>query len=149
MSHRFYGPEGEGRIIVAAGAVILDPQDRVLLVRHKPEREGFWKGKWICPGGRVEFGESLEDAVAREVDEETGLKFQINRWLPPFDRIVKSKNSVQMHVIYLDCVGGAAGEPVPGGDVGEALWAGVEEIRRMLDDLHEDTRILLFNAQII
>ena len=44
--------EGMG-IVVAVGAVILDNEGRVLLGRHKPERRGFWAGKWICPGGKL------------------------------------------------------------------------------------------------
>ncbi len=149
MSDRYYGPGSEGKIIVAAGAVISDSNGRVLLVRHRPERKGFWAGKWICPGGKVEPGESLDEAAAREVMEETGLKLQIDSWLPPFERIVREAEHVRMHVIYLDCVGTAEGEPIPGDDVGEAEWFTETEILQMFDDLHEDTRKLLFNAKII
>ena len=55
--------------IVGVGAVILD-DDRILLEQRKNEPS---KGKWSVPGGLVELGESLEDAVVREVKEETGL----------------------------------------------------------------------------
>ena len=49
----------EKTIIVAVGAIIKDSQGRFLLVRHKPEREGYWKGKWICPGGKLKLGEDI------------------------------------------------------------------------------------------
>ncbi len=47
---------GSGEIMVGVGAVISDGDGRILLVRHRPERGGFWQGKWICPGGRLGAG---------------------------------------------------------------------------------------------
>jgi hypothetical protein len=35
-------------IMVAVGAVIVDKEGRILLVKHVPERNGYWQGKWIC-----------------------------------------------------------------------------------------------------
>ena len=149
MSNEYFGKHEDGRIIVAAGAVVRDPEGRVLLVRHRPEREGFWKGKWICPGGRLELGETIDEAAKREVMEETGLEIKIVSWLPPFDRLVKKDSRVLMHVIYLDCLANASGKAVPGDDVGEAAWFSIKQITDMLEELHEDTRILLANAKII
>ncbi len=58
----------------AVGAVVVDRQGRVLLVRRgKPPG----KGQWTLPGGRVEPGESLEDAIVRELAEETALAVRV------------------------------------------------------------------------
>lgn len=50
------------------GALIFDREGRLFLVKsHK------WEGKWVIPGGHVDLGERIEDAVRREVKEETNL----------------------------------------------------------------------------
>ena len=50
------------------GALIFDPQGRLFLMRsHK------WHGRYVVPGGHIELGERMEDALLREVKEETGL----------------------------------------------------------------------------
>lgn len=59
------------RIRPAARAIVLDPDDRILLVRFVfPSGETFW----ATPGGGIEAGESSEEAVRRELAEETGLE---------------------------------------------------------------------------
>ena len=58
---------------LAVSAVIFRDGKVLLLKRAKSPGHGFWS----LPGGRVEFGESLHTALAREVDEETGLKIDI------------------------------------------------------------------------
>lgn len=63
--------KGPLRIHVAAGAVVIF-QGKVLLVRiNKPKDKS---GKWGLPGGKVDKGESLEEGMIREVEEETGIK---------------------------------------------------------------------------
>ena len=56
--------------IPCVGAVVFDDSGRLLLIRRaNPPAQGTWS----LPGGRVEPGESSEDAVVRELHEETGL----------------------------------------------------------------------------
>lgn len=68
---------------VATGVVIADGDGRILLVRrnHEPRI-----GRWAFPSGFVDAGEVPEDAAVREVEEETGLKVQLDRLLGVYSR---------------------------------------------------------------
>jgi ADP-ribose pyrophosphatase YjhB (NUDIX family)/uncharacterized protein YigA (DUF484 family) len=139
-----------GEIIVAGGAVILNEKGEVLLVRQIPEMDNYWKGKWICPGGRIEPGETIEEAILREVEEETHLKIRLIRPIPPFERIVKEDGKIKLHVIYIDYLSELeGGELKPDDDVGEAMWVHQSELPGILNELHEDTRKLLRLAGIL
>ncbi len=136
--------------MIGVGAVIEDEDGRILLVKHVPERGGFWQGKWICPGGRLESGETIEEGIRREVREETRLEIDLVTPLPPFDRVVSSNGKVSLHVIYIDYLARiAGGELKPGSDVGEAMWVEKEHIPQIWEELHEDTRRLLQIAKIV
>ena len=137
-------------LMVAVGAVIKDESDRVLLVKHRPERGGFWQGKWICPGGKLELGERIEDGVRREVREETSLEIRLTSPLAPFDRIVESEGQTELHVIYISYLAEKSeGDLKPDSDVGEALWATRKDILSIWEELHEDTQRLLQIANIV
>ena len=65
------------KFIVGVSGVIFDEQRRILLLRHR-----YWKaGSWGLPGGYVEHKERLEDALRREVREETGYEIQVHTLL--------------------------------------------------------------------
>ncbi len=131
-------------ILLAAGAVIRDGKGRILLVRHKPERRGFWRGQWICPGGRVEPGETLARAALREVCEETHLEIKLERMTPVFETIVREADTVVLHVVYMDFLADLVGGTLqPDDDIGEAEWWDVSTLRRRWSELHPDTRRLL------
>jgi len=140
----------EPQIIIGVGAVIKDRDGKVLLVRHVPEREGFWKGKWICPGGKLETGESIEDGIKREVEEETHLRIHLIAPLVPFERIVKSEDQTTLHIIYVDYLAEVTGgELEADSDVGEAIWVDKQTLLRMWEELHDDTKRLLEIANIV
>jgi len=125
-------------IMIAVGAIIEDNRERILLVKHVPARGGFWQDKWICPGGKLEEGETIEEGIKREVKEETGLEIELIRPLVPFDRIVKEDNRTVLHVIYIDYMARfVGGELKPDSDVGEGCWVEKKDLHKL--DLHDDT----------
>ncbi len=140
----------EQPIMIGVGAVIEDGAGKILLVKHIPERGGFWQGKWICPGGALELGETIQEGIKREVREETELEIDLVAPLHPFDRIVRSKDEVTLHVIYIDYLARVTGgELKPGSDVGEAIWIEKKRIPQIWEELHEDTQRLLQIAKIV
>ncbi len=137
-------------IFIAVGAVIEDEEGRILLVRHVPERRGYWQGKWICPGGKLKLGESIETGIEREVKEETNLEIHLTTPLIPFERIVKSAGQTTLHIIYIDFLARLiGGEFRPGSDVGEGIWVSREDLPKIWDELHEDTQQLLKIAKVV
>jgi len=137
-------------ILIGVGALIEDGAGRILLVKHVPERGGFWQGKWICPGGELELGETIEEGIKREVKEETQLDIDLLAPLYPFDRVVKENDDVSLHVLYIDYLARAiGGELKPGSDIGKAMWVDKKRIPEIWEELHDDTKKLLRIAKII
>jgi len=83
---------------MGVGAVVVE-MDRVLLVRRGNEP---MKGHWSLPGGLVELGESLADAVIREVREETGLEIEPLGLVELLDRIYWEEERVRYHYVIAD-----------------------------------------------
>jgi 8-oxo-dGTP diphosphatase len=87
------------RPILGVGAVILDGE-RFVLVQRGTEPH---KNQWSIPGGMLESGESIKDAVMREAREETALEVQPVALVQVFERIVHDESgAVQFHYVILD-----------------------------------------------
>ena len=76
------------RPIVGVGGVVID-NGRALLIRRASEP---LRGEWSIPGGILELGETLEEGVVRELQEETGLHVRVVGLIEVFDRIVYAQN---------------------------------------------------------
>jgi 8-oxo-dGTP diphosphatase len=122
MDDRAY-PE---RPIVGVGAVVIDG-DRVLLVRRGREP---LKGEWSLPGGAVEIGETLKDAVAREVLEETGLTVDVGPMVEVLDRIqLDGGGRPVYHYVLIDFLCRPSGGALAcASDAEDARWASVSEL---------------------
>ncbi|MCD0448056.1 NUDIX hydrolase [Actinocorallia sp. API 0066] len=98
------------------GAVIQRDGALLLIRRGRPPGEGLWS----IPGGRVEPGESDDDAVVREVAEETGLVVAVGRLL---GSVVIGPYDVHDYAATV-----IAGEPRAGDDAADVRWARPEEL---------------------
>lgn len=102
------------------GALIFR-RNRILLI----ERGGSpLKGYWSLPGGIVETGETLADAVRREVREETGLDVRPERIAEVFERIMPdARGRVEYHYVLVDYVCKVVGGALhPADDCASAAW---------------------------
>jgi ADP-ribose pyrophosphatase YjhB (NUDIX family) len=115
--------------IVGVGAVVLDPEQRVLLVRRGQEP---LLGEWSLPGGALELGERLEDGVRREVREETGLDVEPVEIVAVFDHILHASDDparVRFHYVLVDYrCRVLAGSLQSATDATEARWATWHEL---------------------
>ncbi len=112
-------------VIPCVGAIVRDEEGRLLLIRrgHAPSA-----GLWSLPGGRVEPGESAEDATVREVAEETGLEVDIIRETGAID--IPTGTGDVYAVRDFDCrvLGGTL---VAGDDADEACWVSIADLPAM------------------
>ena len=102
------------------GAIIFEG-DQVLLVERAGEP---LKGWWSIPGGLLETGEKLEDALRREVLEETGLLVEVMYRFDVFERIMRDTDGrAEYHYVLVDYVcRSTGGELQPGDDVSRVEW---------------------------
>lgn len=79
------------------GALIFNPEKKILLIKsHK------WKGKYMIPGGHIELGEKIEDALKREIKEETGLDVYDIQFICVQEFIFEDQFWKKKHFIFLD-----------------------------------------------
>jgi len=126
--------------ILAVGAVIENDAGAILLVlRGRPPREG----EWSIPGGKVEWGEPVQDAIRREVEEETGLKIDLMGLIDIVDSLIADESgTLAYHHVLLDYAARAvSGTLRAGDDVRDAKWVA----RECLDDypVWDETRRII------
>jgi 8-oxo-dGTP diphosphatase len=131
------GPSREypERPVVGIGGVIID-QGRTLLIRRGSEP---LLGEWSIPGGLLELGESLQQGVARELLEETGIEVRVLDLIEVFDRIylqdgsagARLKRGPRFHFVIADYLcERLSGEPCAGSDVTDVAFAREDELTR-------------------
>lgn len=112
--------------LVGVGAIIFRGAE-VLLVQRGREPS---YGKWSVPGGLVEVGESLREAVEREVFEEVGLRVHVRDLAAALDRIIPDASGrPHYHYVLLDFLCEyRGGEPRPASDVLQCAFFAIETL---------------------
>jgi len=119
---------------VGVGALLIH-DGRVLLIRRGKEP---LRGRWTLPGGTVELGETLEAALIREVEEETGLRVRPRETVLVFDRILRAEGRVSYHYVIVDYLCDyESGSPRAGSDAEAVTFATPGELAGY--DLPEQT----------
>jgi len=121
--------------VVGVGGVIID-RGHALLIRRGSEP---LRGEWSIPGGTLELGETLEEGVARELLEETGVDVRVLELIEVFDRIYLDKEAIaagnkrrpRFHYVIVDYLCEViSGEPRAGSDVTDVAFASEEELAK-------------------
>ena len=120
--------------VAVSGLVVRD--DSILLVQR-----GNWphEGKWAVPGGKLETGESVREAIAREVLEETGVTVDVGEFAGWVERI---GSGLHFLILSFHATPRSDGAPVAGDDAHAARWVGFGElcafdlVDGLLDFLH-------------
>ncbi|MFC1867906.1 NUDIX hydrolase [Thermodesulfobacteriota bacterium] len=126
------------RPIIGVGGIIFD-DNSVLLVKRA---QAPGTGKWSLPGGAVELGETLVDALNREVYEEVSIKIEIGGLVRLLDRILYDReNRIRFHYVIADYWGRlVSGRPKAASDVSDARFVAIDQAQKMgIDKEVEET----------
>lgn len=135
-----------GRLAVGCSATIFDPTKKVLLIRRADN------GRWCVPGGYMEPGESVTEACAREVWEETGLRVRVERLIAVYSNPhilleYPDGNRYQLVVLHFmaEPIGG---DLVAGDETTEVGYFSCADIEHMdMTDLGRQRTLDAFTAQ--
>jgi len=123
-------PWDKTKVYLAVDAIVRH-KNEILLIERKNEPLG-----WALPGGFVDLGESVEQAVVREVFEETGLKLVNAKQFHVYSQPGRDPRGIQVASVVFS--GETEGEPSAGDDAGQAQFFSLKEFPRHLPKLAFD-----------
>jgi 8-oxo-dGTP diphosphatase len=127
------------RPILSVGAVVFRGDDVLLIQRGRPP----FMGHWSIPGGKVERGEAMRDAVLREVEEETGVRARVLGLIDAFDALPRTEAEPHFALVDFACEW-VSGEAVAADDAMDAAFLPFPEALARLS--WDKTRLALQGA---
>jgi nucleoside triphosphatase len=109
--------------VVSVGALVTAPEGRILIVKTTK-----WRGLWGIPGGKVDWGESIETALLREFREEVGLELTNIRFALLQEAIIDSQFCKEAHFLLLNYYAVSGTQKVtPNEEIVEWQWVSPPE----------------------
>ncbi len=112
------------RPLIGVGAVVFGAGEEILLIKRGKAPN---YGRWMVPGGTLEWGETLEEGAIREVREETGIDIEIEAFVEIIEAMTPGEDGY--HFVIMDYAAHAvAGTLAAGSDALEAVWVSPEAL---------------------
>jgi len=110
---------------IGVGALVTSDQGILLVKRAKPPSQGLW----AIPGGKVKWGETLQEAAEREIFEETDVSIKAGAPVYVFDLIERGSDSIDYHYVVIDLMADyVSGQPKAQDDASEAAWFDINNL---------------------
>jgi len=114
-------------IVTSVVAVIVDTDDQVLLTKRNVPP---FQGEWVMPGGKIDLGEPIVQALKREVWEEVGLEVEVGRLIDVFEHVTPGEDNYHFIIIYYLCTPLYCDVRHNNDEVAEALWVKRDELAK-------------------
>jgi 8-oxo-dGTP diphosphatase len=116
-----------GHIVTSVVAVIVDSDDRVLLTKRNVPP---FQGEWVMPGGKIDLGEPIAEALKREVREEVGLEVEVGRLIDVFEHVTPGDDNYHFIIIYYLCTPLYCDVNHNRDEVSEARWVSRDDLAK-------------------
>jgi 8-oxo-dGTP pyrophosphatase MutT (NUDIX family) len=123
--------------------IVPDASGRVLVLKRAPDStEG---GRWCLPGGKMDYGDTVEQAAMRELQEETSLRSTNLRFLFYQDNLPPAPGRMHCVTLYFEC--SVEGEVVLNEESIEAAWISPGELARFHLAFRNDEALVRYWAE--
>ena len=126
------------KVVEAGGGMVFNPKKEILFIRRN--------GKWDLPKGKMEKGESFEEAAVRETMEETGVKdLEVKRFITKTYHVFKRNDKFKLKITYwYEMYTDYDGELIPEANEGikKVRWKNFEKAQKALQDSYENIKLL-------
>lgn len=125
-------------VVTSVVAVIVNDKSQILLTRRNVPP---FKNMWVMPGGKIDLGESINNALRREVMEEVGLDVEVDNLIDVFEHLTPGDDNYHFVILYYRCHPLSCDISHNHSEVAEARWVTPEELANY--ELPDGTRFIL------